>query len=112
MSNMKWQELCQGRVRLGVRKRYFTRGQWEWNRFARAESTAPGRWSSRSVELRTSLDAWHLELDSVILVSPYKMGIFSDSMVINSATVKKVVCGGIYALHVWLLHTAATDKNQ
>jgi len=42
-------ELCQGKVRLGVRDRFFTRGQWAWNRLPRAVGTAPSCWSSRSV---------------------------------------------------------------
>ena len=29
-------ELCQGRGRLGVRKRFFTRGWWAWNGLPRA----------------------------------------------------------------------------
>ena len=35
-------ELCQGRGRLGVRRRFFTRGWWAWNRLPRAVGTAPG----------------------------------------------------------------------
>ena len=33
-------ELCQGRVRLGVRKRFFTRVWWAWNRLSRTVGTA------------------------------------------------------------------------
>lgn len=42
-------ELHQRRVRLGVRKRFFTRGQWAWRRFLKAMVTVPGCCSSRSL---------------------------------------------------------------
>ena len=41
--------LNQGRVRLGVRKKFFTRGHWAWNRLIRAVGIASGCQSSRSV---------------------------------------------------------------
>jgi len=31
-------ELCQGRVRLEIRKKFFTRGRWAWNRLPREVS--------------------------------------------------------------------------
>jgi len=34
-------ELHQGRVRLDKRQRFFTRGQWAWNRLLRAVVMAP-----------------------------------------------------------------------
>jgi len=42
-------ELHQGRVKLGIRKRFFTRGRWAWIWMPRAVVTAPSCWSSRSV---------------------------------------------------------------
>ena len=42
-------ELCQGKVRLGVRDRFFTRGQWARNRLPRAVGMAMSCWRSRSV---------------------------------------------------------------
>ena len=34
-------ELRHGRIRSGVKKRFFTRGQWAWNRLPRAVVMAP-----------------------------------------------------------------------
>lgn len=33
-------ELCQGRVRMGARKRFFPRVWWAWNRLSRTVGTA------------------------------------------------------------------------
>lgn len=42
-------ELCKGRIRLGGRERFFTRGQWIWNSLPRSVSIAPSCCSSRKV---------------------------------------------------------------
>ena len=47
-------ELHQGKVRLGVRKRFFTRGQWAWNRLPRLVVMAPRGWGSRSIWMMLS----------------------------------------------------------
>lgn len=38
-------ELCQGRVRGGIRESLFVRRQWAWNRLLRAAVMAPSHWS-------------------------------------------------------------------
>jgi len=78
-------ELCQGRVRLGVRNRCFTREWWAWNILLRAVIMAISCW-----EFKEHLDnglrygVWILcgplqsqELDSMILEETWQLGIFS-----------------------------------
>jgi len=50
-------ELHQGTVRLGVRKRLFTRGWWAWNRLTRAVGMASRCQRSRRVWIKLS-DTW------------------------------------------------------
>lgn len=47
-------ELHQRKVRLGVKKRFFTGGQWAWNRFPRVMVMASRCWGSRSVWMMLS----------------------------------------------------------
>jgi len=42
-------KLYKGRVRMQVRKRFCTRGQWAWHRLSRAMPMALSCWSVRSV---------------------------------------------------------------
>ena len=78
--------LCQGRVMLGVRKRFWTRGWQAHNRLPRAVGTALSWWSSMSV-WRMLSDIWsdfwvvpEIDLDSMILMGPFQLQIFYDSM--------------------------------
>ena len=70
----------------GVRERFFTRGQWARNRLPRAVGTALSWWSSMSV-WRMLSDIWsdfwvvpEIDLDSMILMGPFQLQIFYDSM--------------------------------
>lgn len=48
-------ELCQGRIRLGVRKTLFPGGMFgHWNRLCRAVVTAQSFWSSRNISTMLS----------------------------------------------------------
>ena len=70
-------ELHQGRVRLGVRKTFFTRGPRAWNRLPREVVRASIYQSSRSIWIMVSdtgsvlLVVWSPGLDSVILMDPF-----------------------------------------
>ena len=92
--NLPWHgmELCWERLGLRVRKSFCTRGRWAWNRLPRAAGKALICQSSRSKErLDTALRhrVWILggavqsqELDSTILVGPFQLGIFCDSVIL------------------------------
>jgi len=47
-------ELSHGRIRLGVRKRFFTREWWAWNRLSRAVVMVPSCWSLGCIQTTLS----------------------------------------------------------
>lgn len=80
--------LCQGKVRLDMRKRFFTEGVFSpWNRL-------PGKWSQYQT-CQSSRSIWKMllvtwfnfrcsvrsrDLDLIILVSPFQLEMFYDSV--------------------------------
>ena len=82
-------KLCQGKFRLDIRRRFLTeRVVGHWNRLPRAVVTAPNL-----SELKEHLDdalsrdlvlgspVRSRELDSMILLGPFQLEIFYDSMI-------------------------------
>ena len=64
---------------MGVRERFFTRGQWAWKGLPRAVGTAPTCWSSAGLSTALSHRVWGdpvrgLELDSVLLAPRGNLG--------------------------------------
>jgi len=81
-------ELCQWKVRLGIRNRFFTRRLWAWNRLLRAVVTAPNL-----LVYKESLDnafihrvcilggpEWSQELDLMMILVSFQLRIFYISM--------------------------------
>ena len=78
-----------GEGQLGIRERGCTRGRWAWNGMHRAAGTAP------VLEFKEHLDTalrhriwilsgsvWSQGLDLMVLMGPFQLRIFYDSMIL------------------------------
>lgn len=80
---------------MDIRKRFFTqRVSGHWNSLPREAVTAP---SQLQAEFKRCLDntvrhmVWFLELDSMILIGPFQLSKFYDSLNIDHHRVIKIV---------------------
>ena len=71
-------ELCQGRDRLGVRKRFFTRGQWAQPWAARVQAVVGQHSQTQNLSFGWSCVEVGVGLDDPC--GPYPLGVFCDSL--------------------------------
>ena len=73
------------RSRINVRKRFFTKGWWAWNRLPRAVVMAPGCWSLDTNKRRVWIfdsSVGSQELDTMTLMGPFQLRMLYDSVIL------------------------------